>query len=550
MRYWNSWGHDGSEKPPLTKTALDFVRDTLGDSAPLSEATLEEVCKQVPASRLPDHPLIDKDIEVRVRHARGQSLPDWVAMKSGKFGCFPDGVSFPETPEQIRELMALSRTQDFLIIPYGGGTSVAGHINPQEQNRAVLTLSLERMTRMLDLNEESQIATFGPGTPGPMVEAQLASRGYTLGHFPQSFELSTIGGWVASRSSGQQSLRYGRIEQIFAGGRVETFDGTMDIPTIPASSAGPDLREVVMGSEGRFGVISEVKVRVTRVAEKEEFLVVYFPDWTSAYAFCREATQQKLQMSMLRASNAIETWSQLKLAGHDNLVAWLERYLRLRGVDEGKCMVTFGLTGSTAQVKAVRGQVHKMIRRFNGVGMTGLAPKVGALWEKGRFRYPYLRENLWKEGYAVDTLETSVNWDRTNTTIEAIEGGLRNALADEGEIVHTFSHLSHVYTQGSSIYTTYLFRMGKTHEETLARWHKLKHAGSTAIVENGGTISHQHGVGRDHAPYLAREKGPLGMAALRTLSQHFDPDQRLNPGVLLEDSAEIKTPVEAEGVAG
>ena len=535
MRYWNSWGHDGTEKPPLTETALAFVRDTLGDSSPLPEATLEDVCNQVPASRLPDHPLIEKDAEVRVRHARGQSLPDWIAMKSGDFGCFPDGVAFPETPEQIRELMDLARTEDFTVIPYGGGTSVVGHINPQKQERAVLTISLERMTRLLDLNEESQIATFGPGTPGPMVEAQLANRGYVLGHFPQSFELSTIGGWVASRSSGQQSLRYGRIEQMFAGGRLETFDGTMPIPTIPASSAGPDLREMVMGSEGRFGVISEVKVRVTRSPEKEEFIVVYFPDWDSAYTFCREATQKKLQLSMLRASNAIETWSQLKLAGHDDLIAWLERYLRLRGVDEGKCMVTFGVTGTKAQVKAAKKQVHKMIRHYNGVGMTGLGHRVGKLWEKGRFRYPYLRENLWQHGYAVDTLETSVNWDKTNATIDTIEGALRSALADEGEVVHAFTHLSHVYTQGSSIYTTYLFRFGKTHEETLARWQKLKRAGSLAIVEHGGTISHQHGVGRDHAPYLTAEKGPLGMAALYKLSDHFDPQQRLVPGVLLEE---------------
>ncbi|WP_281647115.1 FAD-binding oxidoreductase [Parendozoicomonas sp. Alg238-R29] len=537
MRYWNSWGHDGTEKPPLTGTALDFVKETLGDSSPLPEATLEDVCSQVPVSRLPDHPLIDKDTEVRVRHSRGQSLPDWIAMKSGDFGSFPDGVAFPETPEQIRELMDLARAEDFTVIPYGGGTSVVGHINPQKQERAVLTVSLERMTRLLDLNEESQIATFGPGTPGPMVEAQLASKGYVLGHFPQSYELSTIGGWVASRSSGQQSLRYGRIEQMFAGGRLETFDGTMHIPTIPASSAGPDIREMIMGSEGRFGIISEVKVRVTRLPEKEEFLVVYFPDWASAYSFCREATQKKLQLSMLRASNAVETWSQLKLAGHDDLVAWLERYLRLRGVDEGKCMVTFGITGTCAQVRAAKKQTHKMIRHYNGVGMTGLAPRVGKLWEKGRFRYPYLRENLWQHGYAVDTLETSVNWNKTNATIDSIEGALRTALEGEGEVVHTFTHLSHVYTQGSSIYTTYLFRFGKTYEETLARWQKLKRAGSEAIVEHGGTISHQHGVGRDHAPYLKAEKGPLGMAALYKLSDHFDPQQRLVPGVLLEEKS-------------
>ncbi len=536
MRYWNSWGYENTEKPPLTDSALAFVKETLGQSKPLPEATLAEVCAQVPPSRLPPHPLIQVDEETRVRHARGQSLPDWIAIKSGRFEFFPDGVAFPATSEQIQELLALSRIEDFTVIPYGGGTSVVGHLTLIGSERPVLTLSLGRMTRLLDLNEESQIATFEPGVPGPMVEAQLASRGYTLGHYPQSFELSTLGGWVVSRSSGQQSLGYGRIEQLFAGGRLETFAGSLDIPAIPASSAGPDLREIIMGSEGRFGVLSEVKTRVSRAPEREDFIVVFFPGWDAALNFCRETTQQKIQLSMLRASSSEETRSQLKLAGHDGLVHWLERYLYMRGAGEDKSMVTLGITGTARQVKDVRRQVRSLIRSFDGVGMNTIGNKVGRLWEQGRFRYPYLRENLWKHGYAVDTLETSINWDQTNRGIVAIERALTQALERDGvrgEKVHCFTHLSHVYGQGSSLYTTYLFRFGATYEETLQRWKALKRACSQAVVEVGGTISHQHGVGRDHAPYLYHEKGELGMEALRSLSQHFDPDQRLNPGALL-----------------
>lgn len=181
-------------------------------------------------------------------------------------------MAYPETAAQIRELMSWAVEHNVLLIPYGGGTSVAGHINPQAGDQPVLCLSLERMSRLLDLDEQSQIATFGPGANGPQVESQLRARGYTLGHFPQSWELSTLGGWVVTRSSGQQSLRYGRIEQVFAGGKLETFAGTLEIPTFPASAAGPDLRELVMGSEGRFGIVSEVKVRVTRLAEQERFM--------------------------------------------------------------------------------------------------------------------------------------------------------------------------------------------------------------------------------------------------------------------------------------
>ncbi len=242
MRRWNGWG-DEATVVELPAHGAAFLENLVGSGQRLKDATLEQVLAQVPESRLSlRHPLISVDAEVRVRHARGQSLPDWLAMRSGEFGVFPDGVALPETAAQIRELMAWAREQDAIVIPYGGGTSVAGHINPVESAKPVLTLSLERMTQLLDLDEQSQIATFGPGANGPQVEAQLRARGYTLGHFPQSWELSTLGGWVASRSSGQQSLRYGRIEQLFAGGKVETFAGTLEIPTFPASAAGPDLR--------------------------------------------------------------------------------------------------------------------------------------------------------------------------------------------------------------------------------------------------------------------------------------------------------------------
>lgn len=211
MRRWNGWGDEATEVE-LPAHGEAFLAELVGPGQRLVDASLQDVLARVPASRLAPNPLISQDAEVRVRHARGQSLPDWLAMRSGEFGLFPDGVACPESAEQIRELLAWAQQHDVTLIPYGGGTSVAGHINPQAGQRPVLTLSLERMTRLLDIDEDSLIATFGPGANGPQVESQLRARGYTLGHFPQSWELSTLGGWVASRSSGQQSLRYGRIE--------------------------------------------------------------------------------------------------------------------------------------------------------------------------------------------------------------------------------------------------------------------------------------------------------------------------------------------------
>ncbi len=218
----------------------------------------------------------------------------------------------------------------------------------------MLTLSLARMNQLLALDEQSRLATFGPGASGPQVESQLRARGYTLGHFPQSWELSTLGGWVASRSSGQQSLRYGRIEQLFAGGSLETFAGTLEIPTFPASAAGPDLRELVLGSEGRFGVISQVKVRVTPVAEQERFYAVFLPDWTRALQAIRELVQARIPLSMLRLSNAVESETQLALAGHPRQIAWLEKYLAWRGAGAGKCLMTFGVTGNRGAERRCR----------------------------------------------------------------------------------------------------------------------------------------------------------------------------------------------------
>ncbi|MEO8983998.1 MAG: FAD-binding oxidoreductase [Rhodanobacter sp.] len=530
MRRWNGWGDD-TVAMELPAGAAAFLASLIGPGTRLPDADLAQVLAAVPPSRLPSHPLIITSAEDRVRHARGQSLPDWLAMRSGEFGVFPDGVAYPETTAHIRELLAWAGIHNVVVIPYGGGTSVVGHITPRADARPILTLSLERMNQLVDADEASLLATFGAGANGPQVESQLRARGFTLGHFPQSWELSTLGGWVAARSSGQQSLRYGRIEQLFAGGTLETFAGPLTIPTFPASAAGPDLREIVLGSEGRFGVISQVKVRITRLPEQESFYAVFLPDWVRALNAVRELVQARVPLSMLRLSNAVETQTQLMLAGKPRPIAWLEKYLAMRGADDGKCMLTFGITGNRRQNAASLRQAKKRLKHFGGV-FTGTL--LGSKWADHRFAFPYLRDSLWSAGYAVDTLETATDWSNVDDLLQRVESSLRDTLTPTGERVHAFTHLSHAYGEGCSLYTTYVFRPGASYAEALSRWQQLKHAASQAIVEHRGTISHQHGVGHDHAPYLHVEKGDLGMATLRALSAHFDPEQRLAPGVLIE----------------
>jgi alkyldihydroxyacetonephosphate synthase len=531
MKRWNGWGDDKNALDyKLSATALGFLGDLIGKSTPLKDATLEDVLASVPASRLAPHELYSLDAEDRLRHARGQSLPDWLALRSGVFGVFPDAVAFPQSSEDVQALLQLAIAQQIDVIPYGGGTSVVGHINPEENGRPVLTIDMTRMDKLLHLDKESQIATFGAGTAGPQIEAQLKAEGYTLGHYPQSWELSTIGGWVASRSSGQQSLRYGRIEQMFAGGRIETLKGTLDIPTIPASSAGPDVREFFLGTEGRMGIITEVKARVTPLPEQESFHVLFFPTWEAGLAAVREIVQSKMQLSMMRLSNQIETYTQLKLAGGAQVIALLEKFLALRGAGDDKVMFTFGVTGSKGQCQSALKLTRAIAKRHGGVGA---GPALGKKWEHSRFRSPYLRHGLWESGYAVDTMETAIDWVRVPEAAAGIQSDIASALSDEGEPVHAFTHLSHFYGQGSSVYTTYIFRCGNTYEETLNRWKKLKAAGAEAIVRFGGTISHQHGVGKDHAQYLPAEKGELGIEAIQALVGLFDPEQQMNPGKLL-----------------
>ncbi len=531
MKRWNGWGDDGNDLDyELSRSALGFLEGLIGKATRLPDATLEQALATVPRSRLPENSLYSLDAEDRLRHARGQSLPDWLALRSGELGVFPDAVAFPQSSEDVRNLLQHAQAQQIDVIPYGGGTSVVGHINPEQSERPVLTIDMSGMNKLMALDRKSQIATFGAGTTGPQVESQLAAQGYTLGHYPQSWELSTIGGWVASRSSGQQSMRYGRIEQMFAGGRIETLKGTLDIPTFPATSAGPDLREFFLGTEGRLGIITEVRARVTPLPEHEAFHVLFFPSWEVALDAVREIVQNKMQLSMMRLSNRMETFTQLKLAGSAGIIALLEGYLKMRGIGGDKVMFTFGVTGSKAQCAAALRLTRQIARRHGGVGA---GPALGRKWEHSRFRSPYLRHGLWDAGYAVDTMETAIDWVRVADAAAGIQSDIANALADEGEKVHAFTHLSHLYGQGSSVYTTYIFRCADSYAATHARWEKLKAAGAEAIVRFGGTISHQHGVGRDHVKYLPAEKGELGIAAIRGMVEVFDPQRQMNPGKLL-----------------
>ncbi|WP_025652915.1 MULTISPECIES: FAD-binding oxidoreductase [unclassified Psychrobacter] len=534
---WNGWGNVSINKK-VSPHGAKLIKSHIGKTNKLKSVSLQQVLKTVPKSRLPaeltDLNMVSTDQEVRLRHARGQSFPDWIAMHGGDFEVFPDGVAFPESTDDVEQLLKLAQEHDLIVIPFGGGTSVVGHINPQKGSRPVLTIAMSKMDQLIDLDNESQIATFGAGTQGPAVEAQLDEHGYRLGHYPQSWELSTLGGWIAARSSGQQSLGYGRIEQMFAGGTLVTPQGVLNIADIPASSAGPDLREMMMGTEGRAGIFTTVKMRVQSQPEQELFKVAFLPNWAAGKAVLKQAVQSNVRLSMLRLSNAVETDAHLHLGTTPSQFLAISTYLKARGLSSDKVMLTYGVSGDKAQNKLALTQFNKLLKQHGSV--TGkLTDIMGNIWAHGRFKFPYLRGTLWEKGIMVDTFETATNWINIDEQMAQMQDAVKTSLADEGEDVMAFTHISHVYKQGASLYTTYFFRAAKDHAATLKRWQKIKKAASLSLANGTATISHQHGVGRDHAPYLVAEKGELGLQVTSDMIKSLDPEQRMNPGVLLEE---------------
>ncbi len=528
MKRWNGWG-DTTTEYPVPAAALDYLSEQLGALEASTDARMQNVLHTVPASRLPDRPELNTDPETRLRYARGQSLTDWVELRYGRVDTFPDAVARPASVEQIRELLALARGLGANVIPYGGGTSVVGHVTPLEGERPVLTLSLEKLDRVLELDEKSRLAAVQAGVNGPRLEEQLRARGYTLGHFPQSFEYSTLGGWIATRSRGQQSLGYGGIEAMFAGGQLETPRGPLHLPAFPSSAAGPDLRELVLGSEGRLGVIAQAQMRVRPLPEAEQFIGVFFPAWECGVEATRAVVQSGLPVSMLRLSDPLETRLNMILAGK-RWIDWADRGLRLIGYGGERCLLVCGLTGSQSHVRRTRGELEALARRVGGLPVGAAA---GRAWQEKRFLAPYLRNTLWEMGVAVDTVETALPWSRVNAAAEGVPGAIVRAAEARGERALAFAHLSHLYRDGASLYTTYLFHLSADADELLASWREMKHAASLVLQAQGGTITHQHGVGLDHAPYLPAEKGRLGLQALRAAIGACDPEGMMNPGKLL-----------------
>ncbi len=532
MRHWG-WGEDAHAGPPPDH-GISWLEGLLGGPLAQPEPPVPLADITPPTSRLQRRPAavlrtvvgeagVREDDAARVLHAAGKGYPDLVRLRAGDAAPAPDAVVFPGDAAQVRAVLDACAAADVAVVPFGGGTSVVGGVEPDRGgHKAVIALDLGRMTRLVDLDERSQLATLEPGLRGPEVEHVLRARGFTLGHYPQSFEYATVGGWVATRSAGQASTGYGRIDSLVEGVRMAAPAGDLDLAPHPGTAAGPDLRELVVGSEGALGVLTEVTLRVRPRPQAGLYEAWMLPSFGAGREAFRALIQDGVAPDVARLSDEAETGMSLTLAGLKGAkAALLGRYLSARGVASG-CIVIVGWEGSPPRVVARRRATTAVLKRHGGVGL-GSGP--GVAWAKGRFHAPYLRDDLLARGVMVETLETATTW----SNLEHLYTTVRAALREHAPFVAC--HVSHVYATGASLYFTFLARQDAA--DPIGQWQRAKAGACDAIIAAGGTITHHHAIGRDHAPWLAAEDGATGVAALRALKAELDPLGIMNPGKLV-----------------
>jgi alkyldihydroxyacetonephosphate synthase len=533
---WSGWG-DPADAIQLPDGARELLEHALGVRGPVERVAALSAVRLGSARLAPgtrgrlaaavgaDH--VREDAETRVRHTRGKSTPDLLRLRAGEADDAPDAVLTPGSHDEILEVLRICTEERVAVVPFGGGTSVVGGLAADGTGfEAVIALDLRRLDRLLALDEESRTATLEPGLRGPEAEALVAAHGFTIGHHPQSFEYATIGGFAAVRSSGQASAGYGRFDDLVLALRVATPSGTLTLGRAPKSAAGPDLRELILGSEGAFGVITSVTVQLKPAPAERVYDAWRLPSFADGRTGLRRLVQDGPLPAVLRLSDEAET--ALNLIRPAELGAASAGSARSAGASgaAGGSVAIVGYEGSAAEVTATRAAASAVMRESGGEPEAG----AGQGWLEGRYRGPYLRDTLLDAGALVETLETATFWSGVEALYGAVSEALRRSLSDQGTPPLVLCHLSHVYPAGASLYFTVACAQL---EDPVAQWWQAKAAASDAIIDAGGTISHHHGVGSDHREWYKREIGELGVAALRAVKAVLDPAGILNPGILL-----------------
>lgn len=547
---WNGWGPADQPNPlPDGAPQWAWLRQALGmPELPATPAVhfpdiampachLGDVHAGALAAIVGDNQVRLDDYE-RAFHARGKSYHDLLYLRAGKLDAAPDAVVYPRSADEALKVVRYCAEHDIALIPYGGGSSVVGGINAQAASvgGALVTLDMTLMDSLLHVDEVAMTATLQAGIYGPRLEKALAEHGLTLGHYPQSFEYSTLGGWIAARGAGQQSNRYGRADKWLVSARLATPGGFWTTDAAPASAAGPDLDQLVAGSEGTLGVICEATVKVHALPEVKDYRGYLFRDFAAGADAIRKIVQAEIPVAMIRLSDADETrffQAFSSSGGAGGLKSGLQRlYLKWKGFSESPCLMLIGLEGHKDAVGWSKERTEAVCRK---AGALSVGPGAGKRWYHGRFASPYSRDPLMDHGIGVDTLETATSWSNLGALHQKVTTAIADAMEanmpEPGARGLVMGHISHSYPDGASLYFTFVFPRQLDRE--IEQWQAIKRAASDAIVANGGTISHHHGVGVDHTPWLNEEKGGIGVAALKALKRELDPKGVLNPGKLL-----------------
>ncbi|MCX5528505.1 FAD-binding oxidoreductase [Streptomyces bobili] len=540
---WSGWG-DPAAATPLPDTVTGLLHDLLGvKPRAAAPVTLDRIA--VPATQFDaathaallaavgghaEH--VRTDAESRIRHTRGKSTPDLLRIREGEVDDLPAAVVLPAGHDEVLAVLRACAAHGLAAVPFGGGTSVVGGLAPARHG-AFVALDLRRMDGLLAVDPVSRTATLQAGLRAPHAEALLAAHGFTLGHFPQSYEWATIGGFAATRSSGQASAGYGRFDDMVLGLTLATPEGTVETGRAPRSAAGPDLRQLLLGSEGAFGVITSVTVRVRPVPRARVYDGWRFPTFRQGADALRSLAQDGPRPTVLRLSDETETLvglAQPDAIGSDAIgsgAGGSDATGSGAGRQNAGCLAVVGFEGTEEDTTHGREAAAAVLRAAGG---EPLGEEPGRRWAHGRYSAPYLRDALLDAGAFAETLETAAFWSRLPELYAAVRDALTTTLTDAGTPPLVMCHISHVYENGASLYFTVVSAQG---DDPLAHWTRAKHAANDAILTAGGTITHHHGVGTDHRDWYVREAGDLAVDALRAVKRRLDPAGVLNPGVLL-----------------
>ena len=551
---WYGWGDSAKTYPldrrPGTWKFLHAALELSGDEhfpvcdfnsinlrpPRIAESTIRDALgPDLPEGYKPGESVVRTDTRARVQHAFGKSYRDLVRLRRGEVLNPPDAVVYPSTEEQVARLIQFCVERKIALIPFGGGSSVVGGVEPRG-DRITVTLDLSRMNRLLALDPLSQTAVFQAGILGPDLERALNSRGFTLGHLPQSFEFSTLGGWIATRGAGLASTKYGKIEEMTVSVSVATPRGLVETRTVPATAAGPSVLHLMLGSEGTLGVITRATMRVRELPKTKDYRALLFKNFAAGVAATREMLQNDVRPATVRLSDEAETRSFFSLREESTGWKGTTERIGLSAVGllgyafERGALMILGFEGEAAAVSADKSRGLAACRSH---GAFDLGHGVARVWLRDRYETPYLRDVLMDHGVLVDTLETATPWEN----LERLHGRLASAISQAAESAGSralvMTHVSHAYRDGASLYVTFLARMSR--DNVMGQWETIKRAATECIMANGGTLSHHHGIGYEHAPWMVDEIGARGLDALRAVKQALDPNDIMNPGKILQE---------------